>query len=56
MNQPILKISIASSGMLKVEASIEVDEDRPDVFDFYGRVLPDIKALDVAIREKGKKL
>jgi hypothetical protein len=52
MLEPILRISISPSGMIKVDAPVPNDADRSKAFDFYASVLEDIRAFDKAIREK----
>jgi hypothetical protein len=52
MREPILRISISPSGMLKIDAPVPSDDDRSEVFDFYTSVLPQIRAFDRAIRKK----
>lgn len=52
MHEPILRISISPSGMLKVDAPVPSDNDRCKVFNFYTNVLAEIRAFDTAIRKK----
>jgi hypothetical protein len=52
MSEPILRISIAPSGMVKIDAPIPTDEDRVRMFDFYSSVLAEICAFDAAIRKR----
>jgi len=52
MHEPILRISISPSGMLKIDAPVPSDDDRSKVFDFYANVLAEIRAFDRAIRKK----
>ena len=56
MREPILRISISPSGMLKIDAPVPGDADRSKVFDFYSDVLPEIRAFDRAIRKKRRML
>ena len=56
MFEPILRISISPSGMVKIDAPVPTDEARSKVFDFYTNVLADIRAFDTAIRTKRKAI
>jgi hypothetical protein len=52
MLEPILKISVSPSGLIRIDASVRTEEDRARIFDFYNKVLTEIQAFDTAIRHK----
>jgi hypothetical protein len=52
MVEPVLRISISPSGMVKIDAAVLADADRPRVLAFYAEVLSDILAFDSAVRRR----
>ena len=52
MVEPVLRISISPLGMVKIDAAVQADADRPKVLAFYAEVLSDILAFDSAIRRR----
>ena len=56
LDEPILRITVKPSGMVKIDALIRPNEDRTQVFDFYTSILTDIRAFDTAIRDRKASL